>query len=390
MAWRYEMKTNCIRNEMKNALVVCTVIMFSSLSGCLNPEEGEGSIIDPAAADPCKSFSPTIRSSNDTLRILTYDIYALSDAVVNEFTNQSGYQVEFIRTDDAGGILDQMMLTKDAPQVDLIIGLDNSYVGIALGNCLLQSHQANTSSIDTSFSQDDFAVEDSLVPFDHGYVCINYDNQFVDGENVSIPTSLQNFTDEEWKGKVAFPSAVTSSPGRAFMLATTDYFEGDGEWDWWAAMKANEAIFTSGWTEAYEVHYSGGYGQWYDGYIGDAHATVSYCHSPGVEAYFGSNWTTSVALDLPRASFHQIEYAGIINGAANVDAANAFIEYLISEEVNQNMPTNNYMYGVLQGADLPLTDGYRFHSPVPDEPANLNLAELDVESLVSQWLNAIS
>ncbi len=54
------------------------------------------------------------------------------------------------------------------------------------------------------------------------------------------------------------------------------------------------------------------------------------------------------------------------------------------------MPTNNYMYGVLQGANLPLTDGYRFHSTVPDEPANLNLAELDVESLVSQWLNAIS
>ena len=368
---------------MRKVLIVCSIVLAGTLSGCLNPSGG-------TVPDRCESFTPTIRSSNDTLRILTYNIYALSDEVVKEFTNQTGYQVEFIRTDDAGGILDLMMLTKDAPQVDLMIGLDNSYVGIALKNCLLQSHQANTSSIDASFEQGSFAAEDSLVPVDHGYVCINYDNQYADGENVSIPTSLENFTEDVWKGKVAFPSAATSSPGRAFMLATTDYFEGDGEWDWWAAMKANEAIFTSGWTEAYEVHYSGGYGQWYAGYIGDAHATVSYCHSPGVEAYFGSNWTTSVALDLPRASFHQIEYTGIINGAANVDAANAFIEYLISEEVNQNMPTNNYMYGVLQGADLPLTDGYRFHSPVPDEPANLNLAELDVESLVSQWLNAIS
>ena len=384
------MKTVLFLYNVRNVVGVCLVILFSSLNGCLSAINRDDAVYDHTSDDRCKTFSPTIRSSNETLRVLTYDIYALSDEVVQEFTNQSGFEVEFIRTDDAGGILDHMMLTKDAPQVDLMVGLDNSYVGIAIDNCLLQSHNANTSTIDTSFNQVDFSAEDSLVPFDHGYVCINYDNQFVDGENVSIPTSLWNFTEDKWKGKVAFPSAVTSSPGRAFMLATTDYFEGDSEWEWWSAMRDNEALFTSGWTEAYEVHYSGGYGQWYDGFIGDAHATVSYCHSPGVEAYFGSNWTTSVALVLPRASFHQIEYTGIINGAAKIDAANAFIEYLISQEVNQNMPANNYMYGVLQGADLPLTDGYRFHSPVPDEPANLNLAEIDIESLVSLWVNSTS
>ena len=54
------------------------------------------------------------------------------------------------------------------------------------------------------------------------------------------------------------------------------------------------------------------------------------------------------------------------------------------------MPTNNYIYGVLQGADLPETDGYRFHSLVPDEPANLNLAELDIDALVIQGQNSTS
>ena len=30
------------------------------------------------------------------------------------------------------------------------------------------------------------------------------------------------------------------------MLATTDYFENETEWDWWAQMIANDAIITSG------------------------------------------------------------------------------------------------------------------------------------------------
>jgi len=88
---------------MRKILIVCSIVLAGTLSGCLNPSGGDDIIIDPTAPDRCESFTPAIRSSNDTLRILTYDIYPLSDAVVSEFTHQSGYQVEFIRTDDAGG-----------------------------------------------------------------------------------------------------------------------------------------------------------------------------------------------------------------------------------------------------------------------------------------------
>ena len=68
------------------------------------------------------------------------------------------------------------------------------------------------------------------------------------------------------------------------MIATIDYFENDDNestdaFDWWRAIKENNAIITSGWTEAYETHYTGGYGEYTNGHIGDAHITVSYCHS---------------------------------------------------------------------------------------------------------------
>lgn len=229
-----------------------------------------------------------------------------------------------------------------------------------------------------------------------GYVCLNYDTSIVDGENMTVPTNLWNLTEEEWRGKVAIPSPISSSPGRAFMLATLDYFSysedsSDSFKQWWSAMEENDVIVTSGWTEAYETHYTGGYGEWTEGYIGDAHITVSYCHSPGVESWYNENWTKSASLDLPQSSFFQVEYATAVTGG-NVEAASEFIDYLLSEQVNSQMPEQNLMYSVLKGEDLPTTNGYRYHSTVPSEPAEISMQEIaeNMESWLQQWNSAMT
>ena len=267
------------------------VLLLAPLSGCLS----QHSITDECVI--------TTSSDDKTLTIVTYDIIALSDEVLEEFTNQTGYNIEMIRTDDAGGILEQLLLTKEAPQADLALGLDNTYLQTALDNCLLAPHSASLPNLDP-----DALVPyagNMAVPFDQGYVCLNVDTQALGDNNVSYPTTLEELTNEAWKGRTAFPSPTTSSPGRAFMTATIDYFEQQSTMDameWWEAMANNDAIFTSGWTEAYETHYSGGYGVWGEGHIGDAWLTVSYCHSPGVEAYYGGNYTISSAIDIDLAT----------------------------------------------------------------------------------------
>ena len=152
----------------------------------------------------------------------------------------------------------------------------------------------------------------------------------------------------------------------------------------------NDAIITSGWTEAYEIHYSGGYGEWVEGHLGDAALTVSYCHSPGVEAYYSGNWTKSTSITLPRSTFHQIEYAGIVNGAAEVEAANAFMAYLLTEEINRNMPENNLMQSVLTNASWPETDGYRYHTDEPILNAEITIERIgaEMETWLLNWAEA--
>ncbi len=236
---------------MQIRALLCSLFIISiSLAGCLDNESNN-------------------ECNNGTLDILTYDILALSDDLVDQFTVESGYCVNFIKENDSGGILDKMMLTKDNPVADLMIGLDNTYLQTALVNDLLTETDYVTNSGYQNISQS--ALEpysgSMAIPFDMGPVCLNYDERFVDDENVSTPTSLWNLTAEEWRGKLTFPSPVTSSPGRAFLVATIDYFENDNDpetdaFDWWEAITNNDAIFTSGWTESYETHYTGGYGEY--------------------------------------------------------------------------------------------------------------------------------
>ena len=114
---------------MQRILVLCTLLFCTSLSGCL-------STLEQAVDEECSFENKSTNS--DTLRILSYDILAFDSEMIEAFEAEFGYEIEFIYENDAGGILNQMMLTKNIPQADLAIGLDNTYIQKAIEFCLLQ------------------------------------------------------------------------------------------------------------------------------------------------------------------------------------------------------------------------------------------------------------
>ena len=355
----------------KNVILICVILFSAILPGCVdNTQE----VTD--------------------ITIVTYDVSGLSDSMLKEFEDRTGYKVNLIKLDDAGSILDHILQSKGSQTADLVLGLDNTYLQTALDAGVLIDHQATLQGIDASSLE--FYNGSKAVPFDKGWICLNYDTEVVDGENLSVPTNLWNLTEDDWRGKVAIPSPMTSSPGRAFMVATIDHFANDPDnstdWtDWWAAMNDNDIIITTGWSEAYETHYTGGYGEWTDGYIGNANIVLSYCHSPGVEAHYDEGRTKSAALDIDRSSFLQIEYVAVLEGA-NIIAASDFIEYLLSGEINNEMPTENLMYSVLENSDLPIENKYRANSLVPLVSAEVSSQEIaeNMGSWLAKWNSAVN
>ena len=114
------------------SLFMVALLLCASLSGCL----GE----DLLLAEDCSEFEATLREDDGVLRVLTYDIASLSEEFLQDFTNETGIEVELIRADDAGSVLEQVLLYGGAPQVDVALGLDGSYLPFAVNRCLIQLH----------------------------------------------------------------------------------------------------------------------------------------------------------------------------------------------------------------------------------------------------------
>lgn len=374
-------------HKKPNLILIATLLITAPLSGCV--------MLDEASSEDLQ---------DGELVIVTYDVLALSDDMISGFEEESGLTVTMLKMDDAGSILDYLIQNRGNTNVDLAIGLDNTYLQTAIEFDLLEEVDMDKSAISAPESSQARSSMDPLepydgplaVPYDMGYICLNYDTEAVDGQNLSVPTSLEDLTGPQWRGKVALPSPVSSSPGRGFMLASLDYFNWQSDdglefSNWWSDMAENDVVITSGWTEAYETHYTGGYGEWTEGYIGDAHITVSYCHSPGVESYYNGNWTKSATLDIPKTSLFQVEYAAAVNGGNSL-YAQEFIEYLVSPEINSMMPYENLMYSVLEGLDLPEEEGYRSNSHIPAAPASITMEDIDdyMEAWLDQWNSAVT
>ena len=70
---------------MRSVLPVLLLLVVTPLSGCIEP-------LEPITADAdggCAILEPG-RASDGVLRLLTYDIAAFSDEMLDEFTNQTG------------------------------------------------------------------------------------------------------------------------------------------------------------------------------------------------------------------------------------------------------------------------------------------------------------
>src|SRR5690606_39781093 len=101
-----------------------------------------------------------------------------------------------------------------------------------------------------------------------------------------------------------------------------------------ASLRPLTTLFRS-WSDAYYVDFSGSEG------AGPRPLALSYSSSPAAEVpEDGSAPRTGALLD---TCFRQTEYAGVLAGAENVDGAREFIDFLLSPQVQADIPGSMYM-----------------------------------------------
>ncbi|MBD8062149.1 thiamine ABC transporter substrate-binding protein [Oceanitalea stevensii] len=286
----------------------------------------------------------------DVLRVVTHDSFTLSEGLLTAFEERTGYTVEQITPGDGGALVNQLVLTRDNPLGDVVYGIDNSFAARAAEEGVLQPYRS-PDAVRT-------AMEDSLTAVDFGDVCVNVDHEWFREQGIPEPQTLEDLTDPTYADLLVVTNPATSSPGLAFLLATVGAFGEDGWEQYWRDLRANGVRVVEGWSDAYYVDFSGSEG------AGPRPLVLSYSSSPAAEVPAdGSEPRTGALLE---TCFRQTEYAGVLAGAENVEGAQEFVDFLLSPEVQADIPGSMFMYPVLDGVGLP--QEWADHAPVSPAP----------------------
>jgi len=298
-----------------------------------------------------------------SLTLLTHDSFDVSDDVLGAFTEASGITVRIVPLGDAGSALNQAILTRDAPQGDLLFGVDSTFLARALEADLFLPHTSPALvDVDPTVLLD---PSNRLTPVDVGDVCLNVDIGWFAERGIDPPVDISDLTDPTYRSLTVVQNPATSSPGLAFLLATIARLGEDEAFAFWADMRANDVRVTEGWSDAYYAAFS------VTG--GDRPIVVSYATSPVAEVVFADPPVTEAPTGVVTAScFRQVEFVGILASTPHPDEARAFVDFLLSETFQADVPLTMFVQPVRRGTPLP--DVFVRHATVVDDPLTLDPA----------------
>lgn len=317
-----------------------------------------------------------------TLRLVTHDSFAASEAVLDAFTDETGIEVELIANGDAGIVVNQAILTKDQPLGDVLFGVDNTLLTRALDEDIFIPYESPLlADVDEAYLLD---PEHRVTPVDHGEVCLNYDKAYFREAGTEPPDDLDDLVDPAYRGLTVVENPATSSPGLAFLLASIDRYGETGWREWWDRLRDNDVLVSAGWEDAYYGSFSGGSGE------GDRPIVVSYASSPPAEVVFADPQPDESPIGVVEAScFRQVEAAGILAGTEHEAEAGELIDFLLSVPFQEDVPLQMFVFPVNRRAQLPAS--FVEHAVVPEDPLSLSVEEIGAnrQRWIEEWTDTV-
>lgn len=310
-----------------------------------------GAADDPVAIEP-----------GTTVRLLTHDSFSVSDGLFDEFTLETGIEVEVINGGDAGELVARAVLSADDPEGDVLFGIDNTFLQRGLDAELFVPHESpGLAAVPDELELD---PEHRVTPIDVGDVCVNF---WVDQVG-DVPTSLDDLTRPELAASFVTQDPETSSPGFAFLLATIARYGEDGWEDYWVQLRDGGVTVTPGWGDAYYGEFAAG--------GGDKALVTSYATSPVAEVLFAAEpIDTPPTGVLTDSCFRQIEFAGILAGTDHPAEAAALIDFMLSETFQADIPLN--MFVSPANAEVEVPELFAEHAADVTDPLFLDPATIE-------------
>ena len=362
------MRQSHLPNRTQQLVVAAAVLALTATACSSNNMLSETDVGGPPAppqtgdtiiaAEPTENeemLSPVDVLPAGVVRLITHDSFAVSEGILAAFETSSGVDVQLITGQDTGSVLSQLILNKDNPVADVVFGIDNTYLQQALAEELFVAYRSPALSVVPPEFQLD--PEARVTPIDYGDVCVNYHKESLSGPPPASLEDLPDFADD-----FVTQNPETSSPGLAFFFATVARFGEDGWEDFWQQLRDGGVAVTSGWTEAYYGEFAAG--------EGSRALVTSYATSPAAEVVYADPPVDSPPTGvLTDGCFRQLDFAGILAGTSNLPGAQALIDFLLSDEFQEDIPLNMFVFPASSTAEIPPV--FLEHAAVVENPLSL-------------------
>jgi len=298
--------------------------------------------------------------------VYSYDSFASEwgpgPYAVEKFKEQTGISVNLISSGDAGQVLQRAVLEKDRPQADVIIGIDNNLFPAAAEADILQPY--DSPRLENIPGELLFDGTNRLLPYDYGYFAVIYDSESI----ADPPESLEELTENRFENDLILMDPRTSSPGLGFLYWTIAAY-GEDYTEYWKRLSPSILTITEGWDSGYGLFTQG-----------EAPMVLSYTTSPAYHVEYEDIHRYKAAV-FPEGHYSQVEGAGLLKGAPHEENGKRFLDFLLSEDFQEIIPLTNWMYPVLDSAELPES-----YAAAPKAGKSLVLPAEEVKAMQDIWL----
>ncbi len=315
-----------------------------------------------AAAD-VQPVPPTAKAPV-VLRVLVYDSLmsksGLGPELVRRFEAKCECKLEMLPSGDGGQLIARLALDAERGKASaqVVIGLDQTHWARALP--FLESSQIGfekkfwAPAVREQFGALPVDYANRIVPFDYGPFAFMADTEALKKQGIELPRKLSDLLKPEWKRQIVLEDPRTSMPGLAFVGFTHEVLEEKAWTDFWPRLRPQWLTLAAGWDAAYGLFLKG-----------EAPLVWSYVTSQAYHAEHGDRSGHGAqryrAVMLEEGAPIQVEGAALIHGAfaagpegdALKAKAKELLKFLVSRELQEEVPKKNWMFPALAAAKLP-------------------------------------
>ncbi len=317
--------------------------------------------------------------------LLNYGVNATDTnlRIFDAFEDKENCIIDLEYSADAGAALATVIAERDAPQADIIIGIDNTMIFEAKKQDILVAYEPTTSENISTSTINGLDPDFYVTPYDYGFISLIYDKNRV---NESLLPDPNNITLEDLKNPDLAQLLVTEDPtlsstGLGFLMWTIGVYDkvlGQDWHTWWSEVAQHIQVERS-WGEAFDVFYQP---------ATNRPILVSYATDPAYN-YLLFDQDTSVGALISHENnsnyaWLQIEGLGIIKGTENLELAQKFIEWFTQPIVQELIPENNWMYPSNFQVPLPASFDYAI-DPSNVTPLNDLFTTTELSDSLEDW-----